>query len=114
MVPLPFTDPRAAVDLARLPPERREAGFHLVVAAGGVWTGEDAVLPTLRLLARTRRLAALLGALPGADAALRATYRWVAGHRALLGRLLGPALPTTAGARGEEDLRCGSRWTGGA
>ncbi|MBI3648648.1 MAG: DUF393 domain-containing protein [Actinobacteria bacterium] len=84
---LPFDDPLAAVDLARLPDEKRYSAFHLVAPAGRIRSGEEAVLPTLDLLAGGKELAAVLRLAPGGELAVRGAYRWVARNRTTLERL---------------------------
>jgi len=84
---LGFDEPLAAEDLARLPDEMRFSGFHLVAPSGEVRSGEDAVLPTLELLAGGKEMARVLRVIPGGERAVRAAYRWVARNRTTLARL---------------------------
>jgi len=84
---LPFDEPAAAEDLARLPEEQRYTAFHLVAPSGEIRSGEEAVLPTLELLAGGKEFAAVLRLVPGGQRAARGAYRWVARNRTTLGRL---------------------------
>jgi predicted DCC family thiol-disulfide oxidoreductase YuxK len=84
---LPFDDPRAAEDLSRLSAGERYSAFHLVATSGAILSGEDAVLPTMDLLACGKHLAAMLRLVPGGERVVRSAYRWVARNRATLGRL---------------------------
>lgn len=84
---MPFHEPLAAEDLARLPDEKRYSAFHLVAPSGEILSGEDAVLPTLDLLASGKELAAVLRLVPGGERTVRWAYRWVARNRTTLGRL---------------------------
>jgi predicted DCC family thiol-disulfide oxidoreductase YuxK len=70
--------------LAPVPPERRLDSWHLVVD-GEVRSAGAAAAPLFAILPGGRPLAALLGAFPHAT---ERAYRWVAGHRDLVARLL--------------------------
>ena len=70
--------------LVSIPPERRRESWHLV--AGGRVQSAGAAAPDLfAVLPGGRPLAALLRAFPRLT---ERSYRWVAGHRDLLARLL--------------------------
>jgi predicted DCC family thiol-disulfide oxidoreductase YuxK len=96
--PLPLGTPEADYLLHDLPAEERNASWHLVIDPPGVdqlsfdaaptrFSAGAAVSPALRLLPRGRRLAWLVARIPGPT---ERGYRWVAGHRRLLGRLVPP------------------------
>jgi predicted DCC family thiol-disulfide oxidoreductase YuxK len=70
--------------LAPVPPERRLDSWHLVVD-GEVRSAGAAAPPLFAVLPGGRPLAALLGAFPHAT---ERGYRWVAGHRGMLARVL--------------------------
>ncbi len=63
--------------------------MHLVLPGGAVLVGEKALPEILaRLRGRRHRIAAALFRLPGAGILSRTFYRWLAGHRYHLSRLL--------------------------
>ncbi len=70
--------------LAPVPPERRLDSWHLVVN-GEVSSAGAAAQPLFAVLPGGRPLAALLGAFPHAT---ERAYRWIAGHRGMLARVL--------------------------
>lgn len=70
--------------LAEIPAERRLESWHLV-SDGDVRSAGAAAPDLFRALPGGRPLAALLRAFPGPT---ERAYRWVAGHRDLLARLL--------------------------
>jgi predicted DCC family thiol-disulfide oxidoreductase YuxK len=70
--------------LAPVPPERRLDSWHLV-ADGEVRSAGAAAPQLFAVLPGGRPLAALLRAFPGPT---ERAYRWVAGHRDLMARLL--------------------------
>lgn len=72
---LPFDDPLGAEDLARLPFEKRYSAFHLVAPSGKIRSGEDAVLPTLDLLAGGKEVTAVLRLVPGGERTPRGADR---------------------------------------
>lgn len=78
----------------RFPAVAREAclqAMHLVLPDGTILAGEKAVPEILsRLKGRRHRWAAALFRLPGAGVLSRAFYRWFAGRRHRIARLLGP------------------------
>jgi predicted DCC family thiol-disulfide oxidoreductase YuxK len=69
--------------LADLTPEERAASWHLVLDDGSRLSAGAALAPALDLLARGHTPASLFARFP---AATERAYRWVAGHRGLLGR----------------------------
>jgi predicted DCC family thiol-disulfide oxidoreductase YuxK len=108
--PLPLGTPEADYLLHDLTVEEREASWHLVIdppatadfeqlsfdlsgpatdsapiSAPLRFSAGAAVAPALRLLPRGRRLAFLVARIPGPT---EGGYRWVAGHRGLLGHLV--------------------------
>jgi predicted DCC family thiol-disulfide oxidoreductase YuxK len=83
---LPLQDPAADAFLSSVPPAERLATWRIALP-GGELAGEGAGVPQLLvLLGRTRVLGRLLGLLP--DGVLDAGYRFVAGQRRRLGRLV--------------------------
>ncbi len=76
----------------RFPAVAREAclrAMHLVLPDGTILVGEKAVPAILsRLQGRRHRWAAALFRLPGAGILSGAFYRWVAGHRYKIARLI--------------------------
>jgi len=78
--------PEAEALLPAMPPDRRMASWHLVDTDGRTWSAGDAVAPLLRRLPFGAPLAAVAEAVPGV---IDRSYRWVAGHRTALGRVLG-------------------------
>jgi predicted DCC family thiol-disulfide oxidoreductase YuxK len=94
--PLPLGTPEADYLLHDLAPAEREASWHLVIdppgpdqlsfdAAPVRFSAGAAFAPVLRLMPRGRRLAWLVARIPGPT---ERGYRWVAGHRGLLGRFV--------------------------
>ncbi|HEX4305455.1 MAG TPA: hypothetical protein VHZ54_05420 [Solirubrobacterales bacterium] len=95
--PLPLGTPEADYLLADLAVEERDASWHLVIDPPGAeqlsfdppgparFSAGAAFAPALRLLPRGRRLAFLVARTPGLA---ERGYRWVAGHRGPLGRLV--------------------------
>jgi predicted DCC family thiol-disulfide oxidoreductase YuxK len=94
--PLPLGTPEADYLLHDLPLADRVASWHLVIDPPGAeqlsfdtaparFSAGAAFAPALRLLPRGRRLAFLVARVPGST---ERGYRWVAGHRGPLGRLL--------------------------
>jgi predicted DCC family thiol-disulfide oxidoreductase YuxK len=94
--PLPLGTPEADYLLHDLRAEERGASWHLVIdppapeqlsfdAAPARFSAGAALAPALRLLPRGRRLAFLVARIPGPT---ERGYRWVAGHRGALGRLV--------------------------
>lgn len=71
--------------LAAVPPQRRLESWHLAAPDGSVRSAGEAAAPLARLLPGGRPLAFLLGLSP---ALTERAYRWVAGHRGALARLL--------------------------
>jgi predicted DCC family thiol-disulfide oxidoreductase YuxK len=95
--PLPLGTPEADYLLTGLSPEEQFASWHLVIdpppgpeqlsldARPPRFSAGAAFAPALALLPRGRRVAALVAQIP--DPTERG-YRWVAGHRGLLGRFV--------------------------
>jgi predicted DCC family thiol-disulfide oxidoreductase YuxK len=94
--PLPLGTPEADYLLADLAPDERDASWHLVIDPPGPdqlsfdtgpvrFSAGAAFAPALRLLPRGRRFAVLVALVPGTA---ERGYRWVAGHRGPLGRLV--------------------------
>lgn len=94
--PLPLGTPEADYLLHDLAPAERDSSWHLVIDPPGPeqlsfdatpvrFSAGAAFAPALRLLPRGRRVAWLAGRVPGPA---ERGYRWVAGHRSLLGRFV--------------------------
>jgi predicted DCC family thiol-disulfide oxidoreductase YuxK len=83
--PLPLGTGEADRLLADLDVGEREASWHLVLG-GERFSAGAALAPALRLLRGGRLPAAAFARFPRAT---EAGYRWVAGHRGLLGRFVG-------------------------
>jgi predicted DCC family thiol-disulfide oxidoreductase YuxK len=71
--------------LDHMPPEEREASWHLAAPDGRLWSGGYAAPPLLRLLPGGRLPAFVLGTAP--ELTDRA-YRWVADHRSAFSKLI--------------------------
>jgi predicted DCC family thiol-disulfide oxidoreductase YuxK len=84
--PLSLQNDEADHLLGGMDPERKMASWHLVAADGTIYSSGRAFAPLARLLPAGASIAAIAGAFPGAT---EAAYRWVAGHRDGLGRLVG-------------------------
>lgn len=91
--PLALQDPEADRLLADLAPEERLASWHLLSPDGARRSAGAALAPLLRLLPGGRAPAAACARFP---AATERGYRWVAGNRAPLGRLLPAAVKRRA------------------
>lgn len=99
MRPLPLGTPEADYLLGDMPVEQRDASWHLVIDPPGDPDAEQltldaapvrfsagaALAPALSVLPRGRRLAWAVARVPGPT---ESGYRWVAGHRGPLGRLV--------------------------
>jgi predicted DCC family thiol-disulfide oxidoreductase YuxK len=83
--------------LAVLDPAERLASWHLVTADGCLYSAGAAVVPLLRLLPRGQLGVRLFSLSPGLTDLV---YRWVARHRAGIGRFV----PTGAKQRAFEEL----------
>jgi predicted DCC family thiol-disulfide oxidoreductase YuxK len=81
--PVALGTPEADALLADMAPDERAASWHLVSPAGRRTSAGAAAPPLLRLLKGGRLPAALLARMPRLT---DRTYRWVAEHRAWLGR----------------------------
>ena len=81
--PVPIQDPEGQRLLAGVPDSERLASWHLVGPDGELRSGGAALAPLFRLLPGGRPLAGLAERAPGL---VDRGYRWVAGHRSLLGR----------------------------
>lgn len=94
--PLPLQEPEAERLLAGMSEEERMGSWHLVDENGEVRSAGDALAPLLRRLPGGRGPAGLAEAIPGATAS---AYRWVAGHRTPIGRLLSDGMRRRADGR---------------
>ena len=83
-----------------MPEEERLASWHLAGRDGELRSGGAAIAPLLRMLPRGERLADLAERAPGL---VDRGYRWVAGHRTLLGK------PVSIGARRRADAAVARR-----
>jgi predicted DCC family thiol-disulfide oxidoreductase YuxK len=83
--PLALDTDQANARLSDLPPDEREASWHLLAPDGRRWSAGYAAPPLLRLLPGGRLPAAVLAAAP--DLVNRA-YRWVADHRSAFSKLI--------------------------
>lgn len=94
--PLPLGTPEADYLLHDLAPAERSSSWHLVIDPPGAeqlsfdaapvrFSAGAAFAPMLRIMPRGRRLAWLAARVPGPT---ERGYRWVAGHRSLLGRFV--------------------------
>jgi predicted DCC family thiol-disulfide oxidoreductase YuxK len=92
--PEPIQGPEGVRLLGDMPEEQRLASWHLAGPDGGLRSGGAAIAPLLRMLPRGERLAAIVDRAPGL---VDRGYRWVAGHRTLLGK------PISIGARRRAD-----------
>jgi predicted DCC family thiol-disulfide oxidoreductase YuxK len=84
--------------LAELPERARLRSWHLVDAAGRVWSGGAALAPLGRLLPRGRILSAAAGLSPGAT---EWAYRLVGEHRGFFSRFV----PAASKRRADERIR---------
>jgi predicted DCC family thiol-disulfide oxidoreductase YuxK len=80
---VPLQSPEAEALLPGMDPERRMESWHLVTPDGEVHSAGAAFEPLTRVLGRWRWLGAFARRFPRVT---DAAYRWVAGHRGLLGR----------------------------
>lgn len=94
--PVPLQSPEAERLLGGLSPEQRLESAHVVLPDGSRYSGGDAMAPTLRLLPGGAPVAPVARAMSGLS---RVSYRWVAGHRRLLGRPLSARAKARATAR---------------
>lgn len=83
--PLPLGTPEAGRLLADLTEDERNASWHLVPGDGARTGAGAALAPALSPLPGGRVPAAIFARFPGAT---ERGYRWVAEHRALLGRFV--------------------------
>ncbi len=84
--PVALQDPEANDLLRGMEPERKMASWHLLAPDGRTYSGGEAISPLARLLPAGAPIALLANVFPrSTDRA----YRWLAGHRDLLGRKLG-------------------------
>ena len=93
--PLALGTPEADRLLAELTVEQRDASWHLIDPDGGRTSAGAAAPPLLRLLPHGALPAALLAAAPRAT---ERAYRFVAGHRTAIGRLVPAAAKRRATA----------------
>lgn len=96
--PVALGDPEAAELLAGMTQAERMASWHLLSPTGERRSAGAALAPLLRLLPAGRPAAAAAARLPWAT---ERGYRWVAGHRAALSRLV----PAAVKRRARERLR---------
>jgi predicted DCC family thiol-disulfide oxidoreductase YuxK len=94
--PVALQEPPAGRLLAGMPEEERMASWHLVAPGGEVASAGAAFAPLLRLLPGGGPLAALAHRFPGAA---ESGYRWVAGRRGVLGRMVPRRTAERADAR---------------
>jgi predicted DCC family thiol-disulfide oxidoreductase YuxK len=92
--PEPIQGPEGQRLLAGMPEQEQLASWHLAGPDGELRSGGAAIAPLLRMLPRGERLAGLAERAPGI---VDRGYRWVAGHRTLLGK------PVSIGARRRAD-----------
>jgi predicted DCC family thiol-disulfide oxidoreductase YuxK len=83
--PVALQDPEADALLGGMDEERKMDSWHLVTPDGSVYSAGAATGPLLRLLPRGGVPARIPERFPGAT---ERVYRWLAGHRSLLGRAL--------------------------
>jgi predicted DCC family thiol-disulfide oxidoreductase YuxK len=95
--PVPLEMPEADALLADIDPAERAASWHLVSPDGRRWSAGAAAPPLLRLLPGGSAPAAILERAPRLT---ERAYRWVAGHRSLLSRLI----PQSARARADKRI----------
>jgi predicted DCC family thiol-disulfide oxidoreductase YuxK len=98
--PEPIQGPEGDRLLAGMPESDRLASWHLVGPDGTLRSGGAALPALLSMLPRGQRLAGLAERAPRL---LDRGYRWVAGHRTLLGK------PVTIGARRRADAAVARR-----
>jgi predicted DCC family thiol-disulfide oxidoreductase YuxK len=94
--PIALQRPEAGDLLRELTPAERIASWHLISPTGERWSGGAALPPLLSLLPGGRVPAAAFARFP------RLTdhgYRWVAGHRSQLSRLVPSSAKRRAGER---------------
>jgi predicted DCC family thiol-disulfide oxidoreductase YuxK len=96
LTPVAIGSPAADELLADMALEERAASWHLVAPGGRRTSAGAAAPPLLRLLPGGRGPAALLASAPGLT---ERAYRWVADHRATLGRALPSGTKRRATAR---------------
>jgi predicted DCC family thiol-disulfide oxidoreductase YuxK len=94
--PVALQDPEAARLLAGMSEAERMGSWHLVGADGGVRSAGSALAPLLRELPWGRGPARLAAAAP---VAVARAYRWIAGNRSPLGRLVSEGAKRRADAR---------------
>jgi predicted DCC family thiol-disulfide oxidoreductase YuxK len=85
MAQVPFQDQRVVARFGIALPALA-AAMHLVLPDGRVFAGADALPEILRLVPAPRRWLRFVFSLPGAQAAARRAYRWVALRRRCLVR----------------------------
>jgi predicted DCC family thiol-disulfide oxidoreductase YuxK len=95
--PVALGMPEADALLADIDAAERAASWHLVSPDGRRWSAGAAAPPLLRLLPGGSAPAAILERAPRLT---ERAYRWVAGHRSLLGRLI----PQSARARADQRI----------
>ena len=83
--PVPLFSPDADALLEGMPRATQAASWHAIDERGTVRSGGAAFAPVLEQLPRGKRFAALARRFPRP---LELSYRWVADHRALVGRFV--------------------------
>jgi predicted DCC family thiol-disulfide oxidoreductase YuxK len=91
--------------LAVLDPAERLASWHLVTADGCLYSAGAAAAPLMRLLPLGRPVALLLSLSPGLTDRV---YRWVARHRAGIGRFVSKGATRRAFVEVERRERAGA------
>jgi predicted DCC family thiol-disulfide oxidoreductase YuxK len=94
--PVALASEEARKALAALTPQEQMASWHLLSPAGRRWSAGGALAPLLRLLPGGALPARLCDRFPGV---VEAGYRWAAGHRSQLGRLVPAGAKRRASAR---------------
>lgn len=85
---LPWSTPMAQAWLAGLDPAIRDRSMHLKQPDGTLLSGNQVFAATLACVRGLKWLGWLSRKLPPFSAFLEWTYRWVAGHREFLSRLV--------------------------
>jgi predicted DCC family thiol-disulfide oxidoreductase YuxK len=83
--PVPIQSAEGGRLLADLDPQKRLDSWHLITDTGELYSAGAAAAPLARALPGGRPLAAVFAAFPGST---ETAYRYVAGHRNAIARLL--------------------------